>query len=705
MSQRVKKVVKASLFMIIALVILAACNFISQPIWKTNTYDTFNGFYSEPRNTIETIFLGSSHVKYAISPMQLYEDYGICAYDLSTDSQPVLASYYLLEEAYRLHSETLETVVLDMSMIKRDPNISFYHVALDSLEIALPKLRSIKAYSDNFEDFMQNTVPLLSYHERWKELTDSDFLKYGYEAEVCIRGYNYNTSQWVSGVNDFSTISMPLVINDQKEDDEIIDDTALSYFEKIVDFCDENSIQLVLIKTPTDWTSANHNAVQNLADLCGLDFIDFNVEPFYSETGFNFAEDLVVPSDLTNLHVNYYGAQKLTDYLGQYLIEQCGNKDVRGNDNYAFMEEELSDYNQYVSFRQSILNAADPCDYIEAALDNGNCTIFISVKDDAASALTEEQRAYFESIGLIELSQLTYGCSYLAVVDDGNVLTEQYQKDPGEANENDDLITFSGTLHNGTAYTVVSGGYHMGNKSSIIIEDTERSSNKRGLNIVIYDNQLQRFVESARFDTHVASEREAPFNEQNYEKLIEDGTPISSLTGTDRIMYLYNRVCENDEIAKLARLEKDEEDGLITYLKAFWDDEKIDIFITTQGDASEVLTDTVRTNLLEMGLVDLSQLSDQDSYAAAICGGTIELEENENSSMPLEVSTDQYTIRSTSREESDDTSSVIINGTEYSSEEDGIFIVIYDNITEMAVDTITFELDTNDSENAEEAVG
>ncbi len=707
MCHRVTSIIKAFVFLIMGAFIFAACNFILQPIWLSsfnNSYDMANGFYDEPNNTIETIFLGSSHVRYGISPMNLYEDYGICAYDLSTDEQPVMASYFWLEETYRLHSQTLNTVVLDMSMIKRDPDSAAYHKALDPMELSITKLHAVKAYSEDFDDSLLNISALTSYHDRWKELTDTDFLKFGYDPEIFIRGYQYNASQWISSASNFSEITMPLVIDDENEQDTTLDSTAVIYLEKMASFCEEHNLQLLLIKTPTTWTSEDHNTIQKLADTYGLKFIDFNVNPYYSETEFNYATDLIIPTTGSNLHVNYYGATKLTDYLGEYLIEECGNRDVRGDEKYAFMEDELADYKQYVTLRQSLLNVTNPCDYIQAALDDQNCTIFISVKDDAAASLTEEQRAYFASIGLVELSQLSYGDSYLAVIDNGDVITEQNQLDPGEGNENDDLISYSGTLHNGTSYTVTSGGYHMGNKSSIIIEDTERSSNKRGLNIAIYDNKMQRYVTNANFDTHDSPEREAPFSAQSYEALIEEGAPVSSLTGTDRIMYLYNRECENDEIAKLARLKMNDEDGLITYLKAFWDDEDIDIFITSQGEVSDVLTDIERASLSELGLSELSQLAEQDPYVAVISGGSEE-EKSDSIAGPLELTSEKYAVTSIGSKESGEKASVIIDGTEYSPEEDGIFIVIYDNITEMAVDTITFKPDVDDTEDAEEATG
>ncbi len=653
MSKRVKRCIKAILFVVIALVILAAYSFIVQPVWMTENYDTTNGFYSEPDNTIETIFLGSSHVKYGISPMQLYEEYGICAYDLSTDAQPVLASYFWLEEAYRHHSKTLDTVVLDASMLTRDPDIAFYHEALDPMKLSMVKLRSIKAYSEDFENFVQNMFSLLSYHERWQELTFTDLLKYEYEPEICTRGYQYNTSQWINNVSTFSAIDTPLIVADEKEQDTILDDTAILYFKKMIDFCEENNLQMLLIKTPTNWTSGEHNAVQDLADNYGLDFIDFNVDPYYSEVDFNFATDLINPRDLSNLHSNYYGADKMTDYLGSYLVDKYGNRDTRGEEKYAFIEEELDQYHQYIALRQALLNATNPCDYIETALEGGDFTIFISVKDDAATSLTEEQRTYFESIGLVELSQLTYGEAYLAVIDNGKVITEQYQKDPGKKNATDDLISYTGALHNGTSYTVISGGYHMGNTSSIVIENTERSSNKRGLNLVIYDNKMQRYVANAVFDTYDAPERSEPFNEQSWEMLMEEGVPVSELTGTDRILYLYNRECEDKKTAAIARQSVDKGDGLIAYVKNFWDEEDIDVFAIVQGDASNALTDSMQESLYEH---------------------EVEIIEGNNNF------------------------SIIVNETEYQVGQDGISIVIYDTVTEMVVDTITFDLETEDTD-------
>lgn len=109
-----KIIVRVVVFLGVLLFLFAIVNLVTKPIWlEWNNYNTTHAFYEEPENTIETIFLGASITVNGIIPMELYEEEGICAYNLGTELQPMLASYYWLEEAYRLHSMTLKTVIVD----------------------------------------------------------------------------------------------------------------------------------------------------------------------------------------------------------------------------------------------------------------------------------------------------------------------------------------------------------------------------------------------------------------------------------------------------------------------------------------------------------------------------------------------------------------------------------------------------------------
>ena len=128
--------------------------FVSAGWLEWNNYDTIHGFYEQPENTIETVFLGASIAINGFTPMELYEDYGICAWNLATEQQPMLASYYWLAEAYQYHSDTLKTVVLDVSMLRSIPDEAYYQKALMEMRFSGNKLEAIKACTDTLDDFL-----------------------------------------------------------------------------------------------------------------------------------------------------------------------------------------------------------------------------------------------------------------------------------------------------------------------------------------------------------------------------------------------------------------------------------------------------------------------------------------------------------------------------------------------------------------------
>lgn len=58
-----KNIIKTVVFILIVIFSILSLNKLFQPKWLDwNNYYTVTGFYEEPDNTIETVFLGSSVV-------------------------------------------------------------------------------------------------------------------------------------------------------------------------------------------------------------------------------------------------------------------------------------------------------------------------------------------------------------------------------------------------------------------------------------------------------------------------------------------------------------------------------------------------------------------------------------------------------------------------------------------------------------------
>ena len=70
------------------------------------------GLYRLKRNTLDVLILGSSKAYTAFIPQELYDGWGIRAYDLGTDLQSGLISWYWLKEALRFQKPA--AVVLEI---------------------------------------------------------------------------------------------------------------------------------------------------------------------------------------------------------------------------------------------------------------------------------------------------------------------------------------------------------------------------------------------------------------------------------------------------------------------------------------------------------------------------------------------------------------------------------------------------------------
>ena len=187
-----KRSLKAVLFVIIFCIVLDVVNGILIPKRKTIN-SNIQGLYELPENEIDVLFLGTSHVHSAISPMQLYDDYGIVSYVLSTDDQPFELSYTLISET--LKSQNLKMVVLDMAgLMKEYPNLDAYQMVMNELPLSINKIKAIDKYTKiGGTEPLALLSPIYAYNNRWKELTASDFSENLYEDEFFTKGLNFLT--------------------------------------------------------------------------------------------------------------------------------------------------------------------------------------------------------------------------------------------------------------------------------------------------------------------------------------------------------------------------------------------------------------------------------------------------------------------------------------------------------------------------------
>ncbi len=712
--------IKGVTFIIIVAAVLYGLGLFLSPKWKEcNNYDTYKGFYEQKENTINTISLGASVVVYDISPMELYDEYGICAYNLGDAQQPMYASYYWLQEAYRKHSESLSNVVLDLSMLRYVPESGPYQKAVDSMEISGVKLRALQDYTDNTNDLISYLFPVLEYHNRWNQINKSDFDKFEYTVDAYRRGYSMESQQRIltEEVSEIAAGNESGNMDDESEEIKF-NREELIYFGKIVTFCNEHNLDLVLIKTWQQyWTEDDHNAAQQIADSYQLDLIDMNVEPYKEEVGLNYATDFIDES-----HANYYGALKTTSVIGKYLEEKGRVVDVRDDPNYSFLISDKEKYDKEVEEKITYKEIDNVKDYLQYAMNDDDNVIFISVKDDASYSLTEQQKEYFKSIGLNNLSELEFRGSYIGIIQNNNVIidisdygSEYTDEDIEETSElsNLDIINGSadaenpfeteeideetdeeiylceqGKLSTKDTYTIKSGGAELGNISSIMVNGVEYSPNSRGLNIVVYNPNSHSVVSARVFDTHQYSEQKEIIKSND----IDEDVDFSNLEPNLQKLFLYNRKCEASKLHTSMQSVVEKRDFL-TYINTYSERDNTTIFLSVCDEASVFLEKYSKKELRNRGLQILSNLSSNESYIAEIYNGSVAYEQADSGNTPISKSHVGYEIISGGAN-SGSISSILIDGIEYSPNSRGINVVVYDELLKSVISTAVF--DTNE---------
>lgn len=655
-------------------------------------------FYHEPRNTIETIFVGPSVVYHGVNPIELYKDYGLSTYVIGSPVQPVMMSYYWVKEAFRLHSETLSTIVFDVSELRQRPGLSRYQSAIDYMHFSPIKLEALRSMTNNLNSFLSIFISLFEYHDRWLELTKSDFV---YEKDINTRGYLLRTKNvYSSNNNDYNGLQYYSTYVNPSAEQARLDDEAVTYFEKLVAFCREKHLKLVLIKTPTmepQWNDSLHKAIAELADKNDLLFFDFNYSPFIDELNIVYTIDHYDP-----YHLNYYGAKKLSNWLGKYLVEECLNHDFRDKNGYEYLNKQLLTNETYYKLSLDLSQLWDITKYLQMSINTiPNIMVFISAKEDASASLLSSQREMMNKIGLSKTIELNYRDSYLAVLTKENVIAEILQKassarqsenfsanSPIEAEIQDTSIRYSGTTPTGEPFEIISGGFYDGNRSSIMINGKEYSKNGRGFNIVVYDFIEKKVIDSASFDTFAESYREKPLEEQ-FKEAKSVGTPYSELNEKIKGLYLYDRSYGNLKITKLWDYFGEKGDPFI-YLDPFLNNSGYMLFFSVKNEASRMMDQNVRNAFAEIGLQKLSEISYRDSYIGIIDDGKVIYEEKSDDSEPLVYQFYGIAVQSGGLD-SGNISSIKIEGKEESPNENGLNIVIYDKELDIVVTKQAFD--------------
>ncbi len=310
-----KNVLKSFVFLLILFILVELISYALVPyhnlkysLYEISKYEIL----TEEKDTVDSIFVGDSLIYSAFSPMEVWNNYGFTTFACANSAQ-------LLEDAYNY---------LEIANDTQHPKVMFLET---NVIFRNPKN---KVWYYDYKNIM-SSLYIINYHNNWKKFmfnflnNDTKFSKVN-----VYKGFKYINKTQSAKYRDYMKYSEKVTE---------IPKSNLDMFDKIVKYCNQNNIKLVLVSTPNmkAWSYSKHARILNLKDEYGLDFIDLNID---NPLGIDWKTET---RDKGN-HLNYYGAVKVSNFIGEYLKTNNLVKDHRNDKKYESWNESYEIYSKSV---------------------------------------------------------------------------------------------------------------------------------------------------------------------------------------------------------------------------------------------------------------------------------------------------------------------------------------------------------------------
>ena len=330
-----KKIIRCSFFLIIFIYLFLHISYMFRPY--SDTKDRFAGFYALEKNSMDMVMIGSSPVHPYYAASLAYQRYGFLSYPIATSVQEPYWTEFLMKEV--LKTQKPEVLVIETRMFMRQQSV------FDENEFRGECLRSV---TDNVKYSPQRFLvinsgvkenkeaywfDIVKYHSLWKT-TEISALKY----------WNYKNKSIYNGFLFVPKVEkQELIVNNE----EITDETPIppeqeKILYEIIDYAKKKNQEVAFILSPyviTEGECKMANYMERIVKEAGCEYINFNK--------LNEEMDIDYQMDFYNGgHMNIFGAEKYTIYIGKLLQEKYNLPDHRGDEAYASWDSDYEVWRQ-----------------------------------------------------------------------------------------------------------------------------------------------------------------------------------------------------------------------------------------------------------------------------------------------------------------------------------------------------------------------
>lgn len=279
-------------------------------------FDSWFHYYKEDKDTLNVIVIGSSAIYQYYIPPRAYKEYGYTSFMIAQSCQDIRAVPYIMEEALKTQDSDLIIVETRQAITQRaqmyegkyDEVKANYYFSMVStgMKPSLTRAKMIHKLliRDENNKEIEWQFPLLKYHENFFDLTKDEW-----EVRLALAMHPYKSARQKSSVEKQA--------EQQFADNGAIrmTDTDKQNIDAIVQKAQELDVCLQFVSTPYIADAFRYPLQKDLdAYMEEMNYPYLNLNGMKEELGLDLDTDFY-----NNHHTNIAGANKVTDYLAEYL--------------------------------------------------------------------------------------------------------------------------------------------------------------------------------------------------------------------------------------------------------------------------------------------------------------------------------------------------------------------------------------------------
>ena len=319
MKDKIKKITGCVVTIGLILLGISKLNVLLRPTDTDSTLYRIYAYDDLPENSIEVMIYGSSHAFTGIKSMDMYELYGIGAYNNGTNWEHINTTKLFILDSFKKQTPKLaviETFHVGDVLENVDMNGEiFYTTYMEPSEERTSFLK--QCFGDSLERWLSYYMPLCAFHENWVSLTEASFRKVN---QITYAGSIEKTRSYM-GFSSSKTVTVIDSLKTNRKQKEF-SENALAELDDIIKICKEKGTQILFVTVPYQDGFAYSDAMRYYAEKNGADYL--NLFDYLDEI------DIDPKTDFKDSgHLNTAGATKVTAFLSSYINQHYDLTDMR----------------------------------------------------------------------------------------------------------------------------------------------------------------------------------------------------------------------------------------------------------------------------------------------------------------------------------------------------------------------------------------